>query len=168
MLLSAIALLLTAEAGRAADDAPPAKRIPDLEPFCRAQTVQAAVSKLSPTVTIKQLPDEEVPGAMKSSGGALFVPASKALPAYCQVSGSYVTNPKTGKTANFLATFPAAWNGKYLQMGCSGHCGQFAVSDAATTLVTITNQGEPGQIIRKGYASFATDEGHDLRLLTHH
>ena len=75
--------------------------------------------------------------------------------------GSFVTNAKTGKTANFLATFPAAWNGKYLQMGCSGHCGTFAVSNAATPIVTITNQGYPGEIIIKGYASFATDQGHE-------
>ena len=74
-------------------------------------------------------------------GGTRFVAATKTLPAYCQVSGSFVTNPKTGKTANFLATLPAAWNGKYLQMGCSGHCAQFAMSNAGSPVVTITNQG---------------------------
>ncbi|HTZ71082.1 MAG TPA: tannase/feruloyl esterase family alpha/beta hydrolase [Acetobacteraceae bacterium] len=59
-----------------------------------------------------------------------------------------------------MATFPQAWNGKYLQLGCSGHCGQFAVSNPAMPFVTITTQGYPGEIITKGYAAFATDEGH--------
>ena len=110
-------------------------------------------------MTLKELPSETVVFA-KMPGGTHFVAATQNLPAFCQVSGSFVTNPKTGKTSNFLATFPAEWNGKYLQMGCSGHCGQFAVSNPATAAVTVTNQGYPGQIIHKGYAAFATDEGH--------
>jgi feruloyl esterase len=135
------------------------KIVANLEAACRPELVQSAVATLSPAVTIKGLPSVEIPnGAMP--GGTQFVAAANGLPAYCQVTGSLVTNPTTGKTANFLATFPAAWNGKYLQMGCSGHCGQFAVSNAATPMVTITNQGYPGEIISKGYASFATDEGH--------
>jgi feruloyl esterase len=128
----------------------------NLETFCRAQTIQAAVSKLSPTVTVK-----EVSNGPKMSDGARFTAATNDWPAYCQVSGSFVTNPKTGKTANFLATLPARWNGKYLQLGCSGHCGQFVVSDPAKPISTITNQGYPGESIIKGYASFATDEGHE-------
>lgn len=144
----------------AADQAPAKTAVPDLEAACRSEVVQAAVSKLSPAVIIKELPSEQNLSGAKMPGGTQFVAATRNLPAFCQVSGSFVTNPKTGKTANFLATFPAAWNGKYLQMGCSGHCGQFAVSNAATPVVTITNQGYPGQIIEKGYASFATDEGH--------
>jgi feruloyl esterase len=144
-----------------ASDQPPARTVvPDLAAVCRTDVVQTAVSKLSPAVTIKELPSEQGLSGAKVPGGTQFVAATKNLPAFCQVAGSFVTNSKTGKTANFLATFPAAWNGKYLQMGCSGHCGQFAVGNAATPVVTITNQGYPGQIIEKGYASFATDEGH--------
>ena len=90
-----------------------------------------------------------------------FVAATDKRPAFCQATGSFVTNPKTGKTANFLATFPANWNGKYLQLGCSGHCGQFYVSDPAMPPITVTAQGYAGQIIEKGYATFATDEGHE-------
>ncbi|HTV96204.1 MAG TPA: tannase/feruloyl esterase family alpha/beta hydrolase [Steroidobacteraceae bacterium] len=134
-------------------------RVADLDAICRPQIVQAAVSKLSPAVTVHELPKEEM-AAAAMPGGTHFVAASRNLPAFCQVSGSFVTDPKTGKTANFLATFPAQWNGKYLQLGCSGHCGQFAVSNAATPSVTITTQGYPGEIISKGYASIATDEGH--------
>jgi feruloyl esterase len=121
--------------------------------------MQAIASHLSIKVTVQQLPHEEFPGPFLPGGTALK-PATKDLPAYCQVTGSFVTNAKTGKTANFLATFPAAWNQKYLQLGCGGHCGTFAVSDAASPTVTITNQGKPGDSIEKGYASFATDEGH--------
>jgi feruloyl esterase len=142
-------------------DAPAApKVVADLETACRSEAVQTAVSKLSPAVTVQELSSEEILTGVNMPGGTQLVAAAKGLPAYCQVSGSFVTNPKTGKTANFLATFPAEWNGKYLQMGCSGHCGQFAVSNAATSSVTITNQGYPGEIIAKGYASFASDEGH--------
>ena len=92
--------------------------------------------------------------------GVQFTPAKGDMPAYCQVSGNYVTNPATGKTANFLATLPENWNSKYLQLGCGGHCGTFAVSNAASPTMPITAQGTPGQIMRKGYATFATDEGH--------
>ena len=134
------------------------KTVPDLEAFCSAEQVQTAVGKLSPTVTVKEIKNPTGPSLPR---GAKFTAATPDAPAYCQVTGSFVTNPKSGKTANFLATFPAKWNGKYLQMGCSGHCGQFAVSNAATPYVTVTTQGYPGEIIAKGYASFATDEGHE-------
>jgi feruloyl esterase len=90
-----------------------------------------------------------------------YVPANGKVPAFCQVSGGFVTNSQTGKTANFIATFPSLWNGKYLQLGCSSHCGQFFVSDPAVAAVTVTAQGYPGLIIEKGYATFATDEGHE-------
>ena len=132
--------------------------VPDLEGFCRAERVQAAVGKLSPSVTIREVKN---PAGPALPGGAKFTAATQEAQAYCQVTGSFVTSQKSGKTANFLATFPARWNGKYLQMGCSGHCGQFAVSNAATPYVTVTTQGYPGEIIGKGYASFATDEGHE-------
>lgn len=133
--------------------------VTNLESVCKAEVVQPVLAKLSPIVTLKELPPEQAVNA-PMPGGARYVPAAGETPAFCQISGSFVTNPETGKTANFLASLPAEWNGKYLQMGCSGHCGQFAVGNAATPVVTITNQGYPGQIIRKGYASFATDEGH--------
>lgn len=128
----------------------------DLQAMCRPEAVQRVASSLAvTTVTVKTI--EENP---RFPGGTKFVPAKGNVPAYCQVQGSFVTNPKTGRTANFLATLPANWNGKYLQLGCSGHCGNFAVSDPSTPFVTITTQGHPNQIMIKGYAAFATDEGH--------
>src|SRR5262249_36100894 len=92
--------------------------------------------------------------------GVKLTPAKGKVQAYCQVTGSYVTNPKTGKTANFLATFPEKWNGKYLQLGCSGSCGYLLMNDPATPPITITTQGYPGQLFEKGYAIFGNDLGH--------
>ena len=154
--LAALWVVVTSATGSAADLSAGTKVVPDLEAFCRPEAVQTAVKELTPAVTVK-----EIRNGPKTSGGAKFVAAAKDWPAYCQVTGSFVTSPKTGKTANFLATFPATWNGKYLQMGCSGHCGQFAVSDPSQLTATITNQGYPRESIIKGYASFATDEGHE-------
>jgi feruloyl esterase len=132
---------------------------PNLADLCQPAAMQAVASRLTTKVTVQQLPQNEMPGPYLA-GGTKFTPASATKPAYCQVTGSFVTNPATGKTANFLATFPIAWNQKYLQLGCGGHCGTFAVSDAASPTITITNQGMPGDSIKRGYASFATDEGH--------
>jgi feruloyl esterase len=123
--------------------------------FCTAANLQAIATSLSSTkVMVKPIPDGMFPGAFQS------VAATPATPEFCQASGSFVTNPKTGRTANFLATFPANWNGKYLQIGCSGHCGQFYVSDPALPSVNVTTQGYANEILSKGYAAFATDEGH--------
>lgn len=125
------------------------------EAFCTAENVQNIASEIKTTVvTVKAIPN----GPFKTA--THYVGATSEVPAFCQVTGSFVTNPITGKTANFLATFPVAWNDKYLQLGCSGICGQFYVSDPATAAVTVTSQGFPGQSIAKGYAIFATDEGH--------
>jgi feruloyl esterase len=133
-----------------------AKATAGLQALCHPEAVQQVASTITGTaVTVKTV--EESP---KFPGGVRFMPATGEVPAYCQVTGSFVTNPATGKTSNFLATFPANWNGKYLQLGCSGHCGTFAVSDPSQPQVTITTQGYPNQIMVKGYAAFATDEGH--------
>lgn len=106
-------------------------------------------------VTVKPIPN----GATVPAG-TRFYPAREGAPAFCQAVGSFVTNPATGKTANFMATLPAHWNGKYMQIGCSGHCGQFFVSDPAMPTIVITSQGKPMDAIKRGYAAFATDEGH--------
>ncbi len=129
----------------------------NLSGLCNAQAMQAVADRLSTKVIVGKIANLTGPAF---ADGTQYVAASGDLPAFCQVTGSYVTNAATGKTANFLATFPETWNGKYLQLGCAGHCGTFAVSNPATVTITITNQGTPGQIIRKGYAAFATDQGH--------
>ena len=133
--------------------------VANLADLCQPAAMQAVASGLAVRVTVQKLPADEMPGPFLA-GGTRFTPATAFRPAYCQITGSFVTNPATGKTANFLATFPMAWNRKYLQLGCGGHCGTFAVSDADSPTITITNQGKPGDSIIRGYASFATDEGH--------
>jgi feruloyl esterase len=150
------ALALSASHGNAVVPTTPPRPNLDLAAACQQAAVQEVASKIPGGVTVK-----EVANALtKLPGGVKYVAASKNLPAHCQVTGSFVTNPATGKTANFLATFPANWNGKYMQYGCFGHCGGLILNDAANPLVTIISQGYPGDALRKGYASFGTDEGH--------
>ena len=127
----------------------------ELGDICTADAVQSIAAKLDIKVTVAEIPD-----GPQLLHGTAFVAASGNLPAYCRVTGSFVTNPKTGKTANFLATLPANWNHKYLQIGCFTHCGGFIVNDVASPVAWIVDQGLPGEAIQKGYASFATDEGH--------
>ena len=152
-----LSLVLSASCANTPEDvvvAPPAAV--ELSELCSPAQVQAVASQVTfARVTVQQNAIEP-----RFAGGVRFVAAAGDAPAYCQVSGSFVTNPETGKTAGFLAAFPANWNGKYLQLGCSGHCGTFAVSDITTPFVTITSQGRPGDALRRGYAAFATDEGH--------
>jgi feruloyl esterase len=155
-LITSPLLILASASVFSSDQAPTTGGFLDFERACRPEIVQRVVARLSTTLTVKEIAD-----GTKLPRGVSMTPSTSGVPAYCQISGSFVTNPKSGKTANFLATFPAAWNGKYLQIGCSGHCGQFYVNDAASPGVTIANQGFPGQLIIKGYASFATDEGHE-------
>lgn len=141
-----------------ADDAAPSVELSDtqLQTMCEGDAVQGIAATLpGAKVMVQKI------GNGPFKGATHLVAATANVPAFCQVTGSFVTNPTTGKTANFLANFPAKWNGKYLQIGCSGHCGQFYVSNPAVPSVIVTTQGEPGQIIAKGYAAFATDEGHE-------
>ncbi|MFM6966596.1 MAG: tannase/feruloyl esterase family alpha/beta hydrolase [Rhodoluna sp.] len=131
----------------------------DISGFCQPEAMKAIAAQLTTKVDIHTLPKEEMPGPFLASG-VKYTAAAGRLPAYCQVTGSFITNVKTRARANFLATLPANWNQKYLQLGCGGYCGTFAVSDAASPVITITNQGKPGDSVVKGYASFATDQGH--------
>ena len=140
----------------AASNADPAKlAIANLESQCTPAAVQAAASRLPIRMTVGRIAN-----GPNFEGGTKYVAATAKRPGYCQITGTVVTNPKTGKTANFLATLPETWNRKYLQFGCFGHCGFFSLNDATSPVVTIIAQGYPGQILEKGYASFGTDEGH--------
>lgn len=123
--------------------------------MCNPEAMQAVAAGLSGGVTVSQ-----VPNGPNLAGGTNYVAASGKVPAYCQVTGSYVTNPETGKTANFIATFPENWNGKYLQLGCSGSCGVLLMNNPSMPPITITTQGYPGQLLEKGYATFGNDLGH--------
>jgi hypothetical protein len=70
-----------------------------------------------------------------------WVAATSELPTFCQVQG-YI-QPNTG----FELRLPAAWNGKYFQVGCGGFCGVIFTSNCDDAL-------------RRGYACIATDMGH--------
>lgn len=127
-----------------------------LQAMCTADGAQQIASSLPANrIVVKAVGN----GPFKSATS--FVAATDRMPAFCQFTGTFVTNPKTGKTANFLATFPANWNGKYLQSGCGGHCGFFIINNPAAPTISGPAQGEPGDIIQRGYAHFATDEGHE-------
>lgn len=129
----------------------------DLSSVCTTAAMSSIVAGAG-GITIKQ-----VPNGPQLPGGVRLVPANGKIPAYCQVTGSYVTNPETGRTANFLATFPERWNGKYLQLGCSSTCGFLLMNDPAAPPITITAQGYTGQLIEKGYAIFGNDLGHEAK-----
>jgi len=132
-----------------------------LQAACTHAAAQAVASSLNAGVTVAKLPNG--PQSMIGRGfedGTNFQPATASHPAFCQITGTFVTNPATGKTAGFLATFPVNWNGKYLQVGCSGHCGQFVVSNPAFPTVTATYPGDPQDLITRGYAVLGTDQGH--------
>lgn len=123
---------------------------------CRADVLNEIARQLG-GVTIKGIAN-----GPKFADGVNFVPAKGVVPAHCRITGSFVTNPKTGKTANFLATLPANWNGKFLQLGCGGHCGAIigVINDAGDPTNVGSQQGSPLQAVIRGYASFGTDQGH--------
>lgn len=146
--------IVPAMSAKAQPSVPAVPALPDLSAACTPEVAQQVALQLGDGVTVQPIRNGPFRTATR------MVAATANRPAYCQMTGSFVTNPATKKTANFLATFPAAWNGKYMQLGCSGHCGQFYVSDPAIPSIVVTAQGHPGQLIEKGYATFATDEGH--------
>jgi feruloyl esterase len=121
---------------------------------CTVPVMSELAKGLSAGVTVKKIPN-----SMGGGDGTLYTAAKGNRPAFCQVTGSYVTNAKTGKTANFLATFPENWNGKFLQLGCSGGCGFILMNNPTAPPIVITAQGYPGQLIEKGYAMFGNDLG---------
>ncbi len=156
--IAALTLALAASAAIGSTAPAPSQSAADekLANLCTAEGIGAVTASLSSTkVEAKPIKFSMFKAATR------FSEAKGTVPAFCQVTGSFLTNPKTGKTAKFLATFPANWNGKYMQLGCSGHCGQFYVSNPALPTITVTAQGTSKQIIEKGYATFATDEGHE-------
>lgn len=71
-----------------------------------------------------------------------LVPEEGGLPAYCRVKG-YV-----GRSVGMEMALPlSSWNGKFLQVGCGGFCGEIHLQSCNPAL-------------RRGYACLATDMGH--------
>lgn len=106
-------------------------------------------------MTIKAIGDLN-PKLPAAPSGAVLVPETDSTRSYCLVTGSVVTNPATGKTANFGLALPAAWNEKLLFTGCSGYCGV-----VFQNLPDATGGGYPTHALAKGYAIAATDAGHE-------
>ena len=65
--------------------------VTDLASVCQPAAMQAVASRLSIKVTVQELPRNELPGPFLP-GGVRYTPAAGRLPAYCQVTGSFVTN----------------------------------------------------------------------------
>ncbi|MGH7907219.1 MAG: tannase/feruloyl esterase family alpha/beta hydrolase [Candidatus Binataceae bacterium] len=70
-------------------------------------------------------------------------------PEECLVTGTEVTNPADGKTANFGALLPdpSKWNVKFMFQGCGGNCGSVGLTPTV-------------DVLNKGYPVWATDDGH--------
>ncbi len=87
--------------------------------------------------------------------GTVLVPASGSTPSYCLVTGTFITNPGTGKTANFGFALPISvpWNNRFLQVGCGGLCGSVAFPGGV-------GGGYPTDALARGYAVVGTDDGH--------
>jgi len=76
---------------------------------------------------------------------AVFVASSDAWSGYCRVTG-YVSSQVGIKVG-----LPTTWNGKFLELGCDGHCG------------TLDNESfleKCSAALRKGYACITSDAGH--------
>lgn len=93
------------------------------------------------------------PGLPKTTNGVAEVPADAlgpGTPPFCLVTGTFVTNPATGKTANFGALLPDAssWNQRFMYYGCGFNCG------------VVFPFTQPAADLRKGYPIWGTDDGH--------
>src|SRR5437899_10190203 len=96
----AFALAVASTGGVAQSARPVEVSSAQLQSMCTAEAAQQVASTLAGTkMTVKAVRD----GPFKTATS--FVAASGEMPAFCQLTGSFVTNPATGKTANFLATF---------------------------------------------------------------
>lgn len=117
---------------------------------CTAAGVQAAspAGMTITTISDGQPPSGVTQAQLAAGGGVVLVPPNSKLgtPEFCFAQGTVLTNPATGKTANFQAALPTKWNGKFLFKGCMGLCG-------------VTNPPEL-EAVRHGYATATTDDGH--------
>jgi Tannase and feruloyl esterase len=106
-----------------------------------AQTVEAARCEALASTDFSRIQD--APTQIKE---AKLIERTDDLPAYCQVKG-YVT-PQVA----FEIRLPVNnWNGKFMETGCGGTCGEVTINWLC-----------PGPL-RKGYACITTDMGHEDR-----
>jgi hypothetical protein len=97
------------------------------------------------------LADTTITTAASVTGGSFTPPGSSTslanLPDFCRVAA--FATPTSDSHIQFEVWIPESdWNGKYLQAGCGGFCGNIGYSAMADPL-------------RRGYAVAATDDGHE-------
>ena len=80
--------------------------------------------------------------------GAKLIPAEGDVPEYCQLDG-YVS-PNVGIELRLPTD---RWNGKFLEMGCGGLCGEFST-------YTLKAGHDCDHGLRKGYACLVSNQGH--------
>jgi hypothetical protein len=125
----------------------------ELEGLCTHKSLQAYAPA---GLIIRDIPNVNpaLSAAIKIAGGVAYVRAGglgDGAPEYCVLTGSIVTDARTGKTANFGAALPArtAWRQRLLTQGCGGTCGD------------VFSNGPPApNVIQRGYAVWTTDDGH--------
>ncbi|MFS3135514.1 tannase/feruloyl esterase family alpha/beta hydrolase [Gluconacetobacter sacchari] len=67
---------------------------------------------------------------------------------FCLVTGDMALGEGKSDRANFAGVLPTQWNGRILQVGCGGNCG------------TVFLGAAPLGWVSRGYAVWATDDGH--------
>ncbi len=115
-------------------------------PRCTLDAIQAAAP---PGMTIGAIDDLNTDLPIVPSG-VRPIPAQGPFPAYCLVTGTIVTDSRSGKTTNFGSALPMSWNQRFVQTGCGHYCGQ-----VFQALPTDENLG-----LAQGNAVIATDDGH--------
>jgi feruloyl esterase len=85
---------------------------------------------------------------------ATDVPVATGVPEYCDVVGALVTNGEGAGPglAHFQIQLPAAWNNRFLFLGCGGECGSIATVSAEVV--------DTAEALPEGYAVVNTDTGH--------
>jgi hypothetical protein len=87
----------------------------------------------------------EVQDAPTQVTATLFIDPTADLPRHCEVFGYVSPNVR------FELRLPSSWNGKFMEIGCGGHCGFLLEGLAASNC---------DASLRRGYACLATDMGH--------
>jgi feruloyl esterase len=119
---------------------------------CNAAAAQSAAPRGMKIAPI----DDLNPSLPFAPTGAVLVAARGYTPEYCLVTGSVLSHGSTGKTVNFGLALPHRWNGKLLFAGCGGLCGV-----VFQTMPDDRRGGAfPTDVLEKGYAIAATDDGH--------
>src|SRR5688572_9367377 len=123
-------------------------------PECTVAAMKAATPEgmtIQDIVNVVSGPVGSASAQFKTIDGVVYVAPdtlAAGAPEYCYITGTVVTNPKSGKTANFAAALPgkAHWNGRFMFQGCGGNCGVINPPTVST--------------LRKGYSVWQTDDGH--------